>query len=1234
MKTKILAVVLAVAMLVSMLPISAVVSANAYFSSDEFENLNMWEDMAANYRMSTGPTIGTASSVTTYDGKTVLKPAISQGRASGMTTIKAANFPTDKKVETITTKFRLPLENAKNASQTNPDSSPGVYLLRINNYNGLAFQVTNYYNKKDTADTNNGTLIYQWIDVYYSEGATQNNKVVDCTSKVSRKQTTTTADQWITATFTYDYSQIAENKLTVNAVLTPADGSTPITTSYTKEFEAEGNNAYSEGFQIGIVAAATANIGAYFDSYAVEFEKTAADTANEFKTKYADVLELEAINASEELETVVAAIAEYETLGDDVKTHLTEQIAKLNFLMNDFDATCFKEDYAEALALETVATNAQASAVIAAINAYAELDDAVKALLTEELAKLNALKATIKITEFDFEDEALFAETWESIPDADIWHTTGGVSSSELNKAAEIITETDGNSVLSPEYRDTTRKRRMLTLKDGYIKEGALASFSTDMRIDAGNNADRNPGIYYYFKDQYNWERIEFATATDSFTIRVAYASGNNADDAVSGLYSLSKADQAVGEVIKTGDWVNVKVDYTYAEEETIINITFTNKKTNENYTLSVESPRFNSSAKVGYGAGSNDNDVFYFDNFALTYASEEPEVPVVTPEELAAAFKAANQAAFDLTAIEDEAQLEVVNTTLAAYESLDEAVKAILADDVANLNTLKTAYETAKANKAAADQFVADYEDTIALEEIKNDDELGDVNAMLDAYAKLDEAVKEIVALDVSKFEGLKAVYIAAKEATEAAEAFNETYGGATTLTEITNDEELAAVEAMLAAYAQLDEAVQKLVNVDVAKYQAMVEAYETEKENKDAADKFLTDHKDALNVEKINSDEELEAVKAMLQAYEALSDAAKAFAGNVDVAKYEAMIAVYNTEKANKATAAEYEKTHAAALALKVIENDDELAAADAALADYAQLTDGVKAYLAEDIEARLAGMTGAYRAEKAAKADADAYLLANEAALTLETINSQAEYEAVVSAIAAYGELSTAAQAHLNDEIAKLNALKADYDEFLNADYTPVINGATIRRSGTQTLAFRCAVGAVNARKQVVDCGIIVTANSYLADGYVLDKDLTVDSTNDLVIVAPLEGATNITSGYEFTVNIGNITADKYGVRYVAKVYVKYSDGTVEYSDTETKSVISVAKAIAVWTFENYENIDDEYGVGDITEIIESVAQDGTITYAYDVASDNGAKILEYLETNNTAIATAYNMLGKTQ
>ncbi|MBQ9965948.1 MAG: hypothetical protein IJP22_04390 [Clostridia bacterium] len=1025
MKTKILAVILAVAMLVSMLPVSAVVSANTYFSSDEFENLDMWEDMAANYRMSTTPSIGTASSVTTYDGKTVLKPAISQGRASGMTTIKAANFPTDKRVETITTKFRLPLENAMTAGQTNPDSSPGVYLLRINNYSGLAFQVTNYYKKTDTTDTNNGTLIYQWIDVYYSEGATQNSKVVDCASKVSRKQTTTTADQWITATFTYDYSQIAENKLTVNAVLTPADGSTSITTSYTKEFEAEGNNAYSEGFQIGIVAAATANIGAYFDSYAVEFEKTVSDEANDFKTKHAyALLELEEINSSGDFDAVEAAIAEYEALDEDVKALLEQEIAKLNSLMNDFDATCFKEDYAQVLELETVANNTQASQVIAAISAYNELDDAVKTLLTTEIATLDALKATIKITEFDFEDEALFNEVFESLPETGDIQTTGSVLTEPTtqNAAAQIVADSKNaeNNVLAPEYRNNTRKRKILTLKDEYLKDGNIISFSTDLRVDAQcTNVDRSPGVYFNYVDADNWARMEYQYDTTNEVLKVRLVVGSNAS-LESGKNEVSQSYPITG--VGYGEWVNVKVDYVYTDEGTDLTFTFTGDTDTTVKTLSTD--KFNSVKQVGYGAGGNVADLMYFDNFALTYEGAEPEV---TPEDLAAEFNTKYEAVLTKDAIGDD-DVATVDAAIAEYDTLDEEVQTLLADSITKLNTLK-------------------------------------------------------------------ADYLAAREAAE----FNSNYGEALDLEAITSDIEYDAVDAALGAYILLDDAVKDIVNLDVAKYQAMMSDY--------------------------------------LSAKQAAEDAA-----------------TYNST--------------------------------------YGE-------------------------------------------ALDLEAITSDIEYDMVVAAITAYNELGDGAKDLLADDtLTKLEALKADYDEYLTADYTPVIKGATIRRSGTQTLAFRCAVGAVNARKQVVDCGIIVTANSYITDGYVNSEDLVVDSTNDLVIVAPLDDVSNITSGYEFTVNIGNISSRNYGVRYIAKVFVKYSDGTIEYSETATKSVISVAKAIATWTFENYEAIDNEYGVGNIAEIITDIDENGKITYAYDVTTDNGVKILEYLEANNEAIAVAYNALKNAQ
>jgi len=61
----------------------------------------------------------------------------------------------------------------------------------------------------------------------------------------------------------------------------------------------------------------------------------------------------------------------------------------------------------------------------------------------------------------------------------------------------------------------------------------------------------------------------------------------------------------------------------------------------------------------------------------------------------------------------------------------------------------------------------------------------------------------------------------------------------------------------------------------------------------------------------------------------------------------------------------------------------------------------------------------------------------------------------------------------------------------------------------------------------------------------------------------------------------------------------------------------------------------NAIEEYILGLRTPVEKYICdENGKITYAYDVTTDNGVKILEYLEANNEAIAVAYNALKNAQ
>jgi len=550
---RILSLILSVVIILGMLPMSTLISAQTQFSTDDFANLDMWEDIPANFRASTTPKISTASSVKTLEtGETVMLPALSQGRASGMTTVKEEYFPTNKRVEMITTKFKITTD----FESGNPDSAPGIYALRINEYSGLAFQFTSI-----------GTYLnYQWLDVFYSEGALQNNKVVDCASAVGSRKTSTKikANEWVNAALTYDYSKLDENKLTVAVVLT--QGENTETVSYTKTFEETGYNAYNEGFKVGIVAAGNSAIEALFDNYAISYAKTAEDYAAEYKAKYENILNL-----------------------------------------------------------EKVESNAVANSVFEAIAAYNSVSDETKALLSTEITKFNSLIANFKLNSYDFEGEALFNAVWETLPTGEgkyIAHTTVPSGAYSLTPAA--LTQKD-TSALYPEIGSFNRQRRITTPKAQYLKNSDVVSFKTDMFIASATTYDNNAGLYLHYVDEYNHIRLQFQTSGDGVDgIRFQ---GYFGDETALNLPFTDGGKTT--ENLFRNKWVTVETTYIYSETSLKIVVRIYNKGTTEeliareitvNAQEGIDNPLLNTPVRVGYGATTKHSEV-YFDNFSLTFA-------------------------------------------------------------------------------------------------------------------------------------------------------------------------------------------------------------------------------------------------------------------------------------------------------------------------------------------------------------------------------------------------------------------------------------------------------------------------------------------------------------------------------------------------------------------------------------------------------------------------------------
>ncbi|MBP3627310.1 MAG: hypothetical protein J6J39_04615, partial [Clostridia bacterium] len=212
-------------------------------------------------------------------------------------------------------------------------------------------------------------------------------------------------------------------------------------------------------------------------------------------------------------------------------------------------------------------------------------------------------------------------------------------------------------------------------------------------------------------------------------------------------------------------------------------------------------------------------------------------------------------------------------------------------------------------------------------------------------------------------------------------------------------------------------------------------------------------------------------------------------------------------------------------------------------------------------------------------------------------------------------------------------------------ITEDLTPAILGASISKSESQDIRFSCQFALTD--KKVKEYGILITYYNRITKGYVTLEDLTVDSDNAYVIkgIATLETPAS-KSGQMFYANIGQVPPTSYGYRYVARIFVKYEgDDTYYYSDGGNgsiesatgvengyicRSVISIAKSILSWTYDNYEKMDDEYGVGEITEIISGKNDNGKYVWASGVTANNGEKVLAYLNENAEALSRAISAI----
>ena len=342
---RILSLILSVVMLLSIIPISAFATEGIIkFSSTEFDYASqadfdaVWETVAGNYRTNTNPVASTPASVTTTDdGKTAISAAISTTRASTITTLKQEYFTTDKRISSITAKMKT--DTASTGALTNGDGAPGVYAMHINAYKSAVLQLGKYYNNKDAEDVNNGHITLQWSLFYDDNGTTTNgcsNSILDADNKNTRKNTSLNANDWITIKISYDYSDIANNSLKLSALVSDESGNS-YTANCRVAFDESGNNAYSEGFKVGLSSTSSAKLPTYYDYFAIEFEKSTDDYVKEFKANHKEALLLteETLKLTDE-DIVKAALGAYNELSQDAKEALSEEYTLLTTLNSEF----------------------------------------------------------------------------------------------------------------------------------------------------------------------------------------------------------------------------------------------------------------------------------------------------------------------------------------------------------------------------------------------------------------------------------------------------------------------------------------------------------------------------------------------------------------------------------------------------------------------------------------------------------------------------------------------------------------------------------------------------------------------------------------------------------------------------------------------------------------------------------------------------------------------------------
>ena len=192
-------------------------------------------------------------------------------------------------------------------------------------------------------------------------------------------------------------------------------------------------------------------------------------------------------------------------------------------------------------------------------------------------------------------------------------------------------------------------------------------------------------------------------------------------------------------------------------------------------------------------------------------------------------------------------------------------------------------------------------------------------------------------------------------------------------------------------------------------------------------------------------------------------------------------------------------------------------------------------------------------------------------------------------------------------------------------------PTVEGATILQStdseGNQDIRFSYNTGKIDESNPIVEYGMLISLSKFEVGELTLEN---AAANQDKIHLSKVENV-NITEASSFVASIGGVPTNLYTYKYRTVVYVKYADGSIEYSEEIERSVAGVAKSIIGYAYENRADDTLSALASELEALVESV-DEGVVTLTAAGKANNGAAILAFLEENNDAISAAITKLGK--